>query len=91
MQLLRKLLRWIRSIFEHERVVTTRPEEPDYQLLPAEETWRGRGKSLEEAVDDGWQRAAHAGAAAGTYRVVDLLVVAENPISEYRIALGRGG
>lgn len=66
--------------------------EPPYDLLPGEQTYRGRGADLHAALDDAWKRAkCEHGAQPGVYRVVEILVVTTNPISEYRVAIGPVG
>jgi len=60
-------------------------------FAPITKTWDGQGKSLEQAIENAWEQAKKHGGKPGTYRILDISFLAENPISEYGVIIGRAG
>jgi hypothetical protein len=59
-------------------------------LAPAENTWAGSSKgekaNLADAIADAWAQAPDHGVQA--FRVIDIYVTGNNPITEYRVIVG---
>ena len=51
-----------------------------------ENTYHGRGDTLDKAIEDAWEKAKGGGPA--TFRIVDIYFAAENPIREYSVIIG---
>jgi hypothetical protein len=58
-------------------------------LKATENSWRGRGDSLDKAIEDAWNEAKKGGGPKAL-RVVDIYIAGNNPITEYSVIVGPG-